>query len=167
MGNACCSYGGEDRANVSVQQLSTSGLREVPAKVYQTWFKKYREGSHVDVLFPDGQRIQCKLTLDSDKRTLFLEFKDKVRGVPYKDIESWIYGSSDMDQTSADAKLLKDPKVVGFRLATSGRAIALAFEDTDSALCFVSFLEQTLEECRAEQQNPKTSPRQRSTPVGA
>lgn len=162
MGNTCCSYGGEDKSNVSVQQLSASGLKEVPAKFYQAWLKRYREGSHVDVLFPDGQRIQCKLTLDAEKRTLFLEFKDKVRGVPYKDIESWIYGSSDMDQTSADAKLLKDPKVVGFRLATSGRAIALAFDDTDSAVSFVSFLEQILEECRAEQQNTKISPRQRS-----
>lgn len=147
---------------MSVQQLSgSSGLREVPAKFYQSWLKKYKEGSPVDVLFPDGQRIQCKLTLNSNKRTLFLELKDKVRGVPYKDIESWIYGSNEMEQTSADAKLLKDPKVVGFRLATSGRAIALAFEDVDSALSFVSFLEQILEECRQEQQNPKASPRQR------
>lgn len=156
MGNsACCGFDGEDKANITLQQLRIAGLKDVSPKVYDAWLTKYKEGSTVEVLFPDGQRIECKLTLDSAEKTLFLAFKDKVRPIPYKDIESWIYGSSAMEHGSADAQLLKDPKVVGFRLSTSGRSIAVAFGDVDSAICFVRFLDQTLEDCRTEEDQPK------------
>lgn len=152
MGNSvCCGFEGEDNSDVTLQQLALAGLKELPAKVYDAWLKKYSQGSSVEVLFPDGQRIECKLTLDSAKRILTLVFKEKVRPIPYKDIDSWIYGPSAVDQASADAKLLKDPKVVGFRLSTSGRAIAVAFDSTDSAVCFVRFLEQTLEQTREQE----------------
>ncbi|CDJ37349.1 hypothetical protein, conserved [Eimeria necatrix] len=153
MGNsACCGFEEEDKANVTLQQLALAGLKDVPPRVYAAWLQKYTEGNTVEVLFPDGQRIECRLTLDSAKKTLTLSFKEKVRPIPYKDIDSWIYGPSAVDQASADAKLLKDPKVVGFRLSTSGRAIAVAFDTTDNAICFVRFLEQILEEAREEEQ---------------
>ena len=160
MGNsACCSFDGEDKTDITVQHLALAGLKDVPPKGYDIWLKKYKEGSCVEVLFPDGQRIECKLTLDSTKKILTLAFKDKIRAIPYKDIESWIYGSSAMDHSSTDAKLLKDPKVVGFRLSTSGRAIAVAFDDVDNAACFVWFLEQILEQSREEEHSngPKIS----------
>ncbi|CDJ59499.1 hypothetical protein, conserved [Eimeria maxima] len=154
MGNSvCCGYEGEENTDITAQQLALAGLKELPAKVYDAWLKKYSTGSTVEVLFPDGQRIECKLTLDSVKRILTLVFKEKVRLIPFQDIDSWIYGPSALDHASADAKLLKDPKVVGFRLSTSGRAIAVAFDATDSAICFVRFLESVLEQTREQEAN--------------
>lgn len=158
MGNsACCGFDGEDKTNVTLQQLATAGLKEVSPQVYEGWVNKYKEGGSVQVLFPDGQRIECKLMLDSSKKILNLSFKEKIRLIPYKDIESCIYGSTAVEQNSADAKLLRDPRVVGFRLFTSGRAIAVSFDDLDAAICFVRFLEQILEESRNGEDHPNPS----------
>ncbi|CDJ49725.1 hypothetical protein, conserved [Eimeria brunetti] len=153
MGNSpcsiCCGIEGEEESNITLQQQqqarAPAGLKKLTPQQYDSWLQRHAQGSGVEVLFPDGQRIQCKLTLDSGREILTLAFKDKVRSIPYKDVDCWIYGPSAVDQASADAQLLKDPKVVGFRLSTSGRAIAVAFEDTEGALCFVRFLEQILE----------------------
>ena len=60
------------------------------------------------------------------------------------------YGSSTLKLNSSDAALLKDPKVVGFRQRTPGRAIAVAFNDVDSAVSFVWFLERVIEDSRDE-----------------
>lgn len=148
MGNsACCGFEGEDRADFDLSREGEQGdQREirVTKEAFASWMKRYEAGDTMEVLFPDGHRIDCNLKIDRPKNYMNLSFNQKVRPIQLDDINAVLYGSYTKTPECSDSKMLQNPCVVGFRLGSSGRAIAFSFKNVSDAHCFVSFLEEEI-----------------------
>lgn len=152
MGNrACCGYEGESGTDLEVRREATDTTRKrkglsVTNEQVEQWLKRYEAGDSMEVLFPDGHRIECNLKIDRERNFMNLSFNQKARPIQLDDIVGCLYGTDPvLDSECVDSKLLKDPRVVGFRLGSSGRAIAFSFRTVTDAQCFVVFVENEIE----------------------
>ncbi|EPR58782.1 IMC sub-compartment protein ISP3 [Toxoplasma gondii TgCatPRC2] len=158
MGNtACCGFDSDSTADLEIGREGEVRSRkpiQVSKEAFDNWMNRYEAGDTMEVLFPDGHRIECNLKIDRPKNFMNLTFNQKVRPIQLDDIAAVLYGSDPRSSECADSKMLRNPCVVGFRLASSGRAIAFSFKDITDAQCFVSFLD---DEIKKNQESNKSS----------
>ncbi|PFH33606.1 IMC sub-compartment protein ISP3 [Besnoitia besnoiti] len=148
MGNtACCGFDSDGAADLEIgREGEIRGCKpvDVARETFDSWLKRYESGDTMEVLFPDGHRIECNLKIDRPKNFMNLSFNQKVRPIQLDDVAAVLYGTDSRSSECADSKMLRNPCVVGFRLASSGRAIAFSFKDVSDAECFVTFLEKEI-----------------------
>eukprot|EP00920_Eleutheroschizon_duboscqi_P027792 GHVT01067972.1.p1 GENE.GHVT01067972.1~~GHVT01067972.1.p1 ORF type:complete len:330 (-),score=55.61 GHVT01067972.1:350-1339(-) len=115
----------------------------------QTWIEKYAQGQDVTILFPAGQSLSCRLTIDAARGGISLHHGDKRRWLAFADLEALPPSPSDSQAQEADpdsatgnsscttkSSLLRDPKVSTIRVLSSGRCIAIKLASSEEALAF-------------------------------
>eukprot|EP00386_Alphamonas_edax_P010785 GDKI01034556.1.p2 GENE.GDKI01034556.1~~GDKI01034556.1.p2 ORF type:complete len:165 (-),score=41.09 GDKI01034556.1:22-516(-) len=153
MGNAnCCSLepskdksvmqagGNGDTRSVndgSASPTSTNKVDEVLSPAGARYMQQMETGVKVTVLLQDGTSLLCNLSLNKDAKTLSVNFQEKVRLIPIRDIRGLLSGAEQLKRVETKAMLATDERCVAVHLEESGNCIPLKFSTADDKTYFI------------------------------
>ncbi|OII77611.1 hypothetical protein cand_014270 [Cryptosporidium andersoni] len=112
--------------------------------------RRLSHGLPAGVVLKDGSPLRCKIVYSQGDNDLTLTCDDKIRSIPWSDIQNIITNKNELRRINTRAPIYRDSLVIAIQLNKSGHCIPIKFANESTKNDFLDFAYKMINQPTAE-----------------